>query len=79
MGIRDAFAGAFSFLRSGSQKEDRVAQYMIREHHLGRPLSEILTDHYVTNRLSHEQVRRLLERPDVIHALGEDTVSAARP
>jgi hypothetical protein len=52
---------------------------MIREHHLGRPLSEILTDHYVTNRLSHEQVRRLLERPDVIHALGEDTVSAARP
>jgi hypothetical protein len=79
MGIRDAFTGAFSFLRSGSQKEDRVAQYMIREHHLGRPLAEILTDHYVTNRLSPEQVRRLLERSDVIHALGEDTVAAARP
>jgi hypothetical protein len=30
----------------------------------------------VTNRLAPEQVRRLLERQDVIHAIGEDTISA---
>jgi hypothetical protein len=78
MGIRDALAGAFSFLRSGSQVEERIAQYVIREHHRGRPLSEILEDHYVTNRLSPDQVRRLLERSDVIHAVGEDTISSMR-
>jgi hypothetical protein len=78
MGIRDALAGAFSFLRSGSQTEERIAQYVIREHHRGRPLSEILEDHYVTNRLSPDQVRRLLERSDVIHAIGEDTIAGMR-
>jgi hypothetical protein len=78
MGIRDALAGAFSFLRTGSQTEERIAQYVIREHHRGRPLSEILEDHYVTNRLSPDQVRRLLERSDVIHAVGEDTISSMR-
>jgi hypothetical protein len=76
VGLRDALAGAFSFLGSGSQKEDRIAQYVIREHHQGRPLSEILQDHYVTNRLSPDQIRRLLERHDVIRAVGEDTIAA---
>jgi hypothetical protein len=76
MGLRDALASVFSFLSTGSQKEDRIAQYVIREHHRGRALAEILEDHYVTNRLSPEQVRRLLERHDVIHAVGEDTIAA---
>ena len=78
MGLRDALAGAFSFLGSGSPKEERIAQYVIREHHRGRPLAEIVEDHYVTNRLSPEQIRRLLERQDVIHAVGADTIAAMR-
>lgn len=78
MGFREAVAGAFSFLGSGSQKEDRVAQYVIREHRRGRALAEIVEDHYVTNRLTPEQVRRLLDRQDVIRAVGEDTVAAMR-
>ena len=72
-------AGAFSFLRSRSQNEDRIAQYVIREHHRGRPLEDILQDNYVTNRCSGEQIRRLLERPEIIHAVGEDTVAATQP
>ena len=79
MGLREAMTGAFSFLRSGSQKEERIAQYVIREHHRGRPLAEILDDHYVTNRLTPDQVRRLLDRHDLIHAVGEDTIAATRP
>jgi hypothetical protein len=55
-----------------------MAEYVIREHHRGRPLDEVLKDHYVTNRCSPEQVRRLLDRPEVVHALGEDLVSTAR-
>ena len=76
MGLRDTIASVFSFLGSGSQKEDRVAQYVIREHNRGRPLREILEDHYVTNRLTPEQIRRLLDRDDVVRAIGKDTIAA---
>jgi hypothetical protein len=75
VGFVDAIKGAFSFLSSRSQNEERMAQYVIREHHRGRPLSEILKDHYVENRCTPEQIERLLDRPDVIHALGEDLVA----
>jgi hypothetical protein len=78
VGFVDAIRGAFSFLSTRSQAEERIAQYVIREHHRGRPLNEILQDHYVTNRLSPEQVRRMLDRPEVLHELGEDLVSGAR-
>ena len=78
MGFVDAIRGAFSFLSTRSQAEERIAQYVIREHHRGRPLNEILQDHYVTNRMSSEQVHRLLDRPEVIHELGEDLVTTAR-
>ena len=75
MGLVDAIKGAFSFLGSRSQSEERMAQYVIREHHRGRPLHDILEDHYVTNRFSSEQIKRLLDRPDVVHALGESLVN----
>lgn len=78
MGLVDAIKGAFSFLGSRSQTEERIAQYVIREHHRGRPLREILEDHYVTNRCTPEQVRRLLDRPDVLHGLGEDLVAKTK-
>ena len=51
---------------------------MIREHHRGRTLAEILDDHYVTNRLGPEQIRRLLDREDVVHAIGEDTIASIK-
>jgi hypothetical protein len=78
VGLVDAIKGAFSFLGSRSQNEERMAQYVIREHHRGRPLHEILEDNYVTNRCSDEQIKRLLDRPDVLHALGENLVSEAK-
>ncbi|HEY0415754.1 MAG TPA: hypothetical protein VGC78_05155 [Gaiellaceae bacterium] len=78
MGLVDAIKGAFSFLGSRSQSEERIAQYVIREHHRGRPLQEILEDRYVTNRCTPEQIRRLLDRPDVIHAVGEDVVGTTK-
>ena len=74
MALRDLFKNLFA----RSQKDDLVAQYVIREHQRGRPLSEILEDRYVQNRLSKEQVSRLLDRPEVVRALGESTVESAR-
>jgi hypothetical protein len=66
----------FSFLFARSAKEERIAAYVIREHERGRPLAEILEDPYVRNRCSRDELARLLERPEVVRALGETTVAA---
>ena len=69
----------FSFLFQRTTKEERVADYVIREHARGRALNEILEDHYVVNRLPLPQQRaRLLDRPEIIHAFGEHDVTAER-
>ena len=74
-----AFRDLFSFLFQRSTQEERVAQYVIREHDRGRSLNDILEDKYVINRLtSPEQRARLLDRPEVLHAVGGDMVEAAK-
>ena len=74
-----AFKDMFSFLFQRSAGEERVAQYVIREHDRGRPLTEILEDRYVVNRLqSPEQRARLLDRPEILQAVGGDMVEAAK-
>ena len=67
-----------SFLFAGNAREERVAEYVIREHHRGRGLAEILKDRYVQNRLSAAQQARLLERQDVIEAVSRDDIEDAR-
>jgi hypothetical protein len=61
----------------GISKEEALASYVIREHRKGRPLEEILDDPYLKNRATDEQRLRLLERPEVIRAVGEDTAAMA--
>jgi hypothetical protein len=68
----------FSFLFARSSQEERLAAYVIREHERGRSVTEILDDPYVRNRATREQIARLLDRPEVIHALGENTADAER-
>jgi hypothetical protein len=68
----------FSFLFARSSQEERLAAYVIREHERGRSLDDVLQDPYVRNRASDQEVARLLDRPEVIHALGEGTVAPAR-
>jgi hypothetical protein len=68
----------FSFLFARSTGEERVAAYIIREHERGRSLREIMDDPYVRNRCSPAEQARLLERPEVIHAIGQGEVTAAR-
>ena len=64
--------------RAGLSKDDALAAYIVREYKSGRSLDDILDDPYLKNRASDEQRRRLLERPDVIRAIGEDTAAMAR-
>lgn len=51
--------------------EERVVEYVIREVHNGRKLTEALQDPYVKNRLSEERLAKVLENPDVASALEE--------
>lgn len=74
-----ALKDLFSFLFARSTQEERVAQYVIREHDRGRTLNEILEDKYVVNRLQSPQQRaRLLDRPEILQAVGGDMVEAAK-
>ncbi len=65
----------FSFLFASKSGEERVAVYVVREHKRGRTLTDILDDPFVRNRCSDREIARILERPDVIHALGDDIVA----
>ena len=76
--VRDIMRSPFAFLFTTSRQENLVAEHLIREHHRGRALTEILQDAYVTNRLASDQVDRVLERNDVLQAFGEDMVAEQR-
>jgi len=78
VGRLDSLRSVFSFLFTRSRSESAVAQYVVREHHRGRDLAAILEDAYVKNRCTREQIDRLLERPEVVHAIGEDMIVRAR-
>ena len=68
----------FSFFSARSRREETLAAYIIREHERGRPLAEIVDDQYVRTRCTPQGLARLLERPEIVHALGEGTVASER-
>jgi len=76
--VREFLRNPFSFLFTRSSGEDRIAQYVIREHERGRPLADILDDPYIKNRTTQNERDRLLDRPEVVRALGQDVVESAR-
>jgi hypothetical protein len=78
MALRDFLRNPFSFAFARSSGEDRIAQYVIREHERGRALAEILDDPYIKNRTTPQERERLLDRPEVVRALGQDVVEAAK-
>ena len=65
-------------LFSSTSMEEQVVAYLTREHARGRRVSEILQDRYIQNRLTPQQQARLLDRPEVVKALGEQDVDSAR-
>ena len=73
-----SFKNMFSFLFQRSSAEEHVARYVIREHDGGRTLDEILKDRYVQNRLTAEQQRRLLDRPEIIEGISGDMLEATK-
>jgi hypothetical protein len=68
----------FSFLFARPSKEERIAAYVVREHDRGRRLDEIIEDPYIRNRVTPRELARVLERPEVIEALGHAAVAEAQ-
>lgn len=64
----------FSFLFAPSRPERYVERYILREHVRGRALGEILDDAYVRNRCSPEQRARLLDRQEIVAAVGRQAI-----
>ena len=75
-GEKSFWRNPFSFLFAGRRYEKQVAAYIVREHRRGRSLKDIVDDPYVRNRCSEQEIARVLERPEVVHALGDDIVAA---
>ena len=76
--IRAAVWSPFAFLFVRSRPETYLAEYVLREHKRGRTLGEVLDDPYVRNCFTAMQIRRLLERPDIVRMIGADDVAAVR-
>jgi hypothetical protein len=76
--LSQLFRNPFAFLFERSSQEDRLAAYVLREHNRGRKLQEILQDRYIVNRTTPSQLQRLLDNPDLVRALGNDTIEAVR-
>ena len=73
--IGDFIRNLFATTKSSNE---RISAYIVREHDRGRTLDDILDDPYVVNRCSPDEIARILERPEVITALGPSVAEAAK-
>jgi hypothetical protein len=78
--MRVSFKGRnpLAFLFARSRREEYLAQYVLREHSRGRSFAEVLDDAYVRNRYTREEQARLLERPELVAAIGQETLTELR-
>jgi len=76
--ITFTFKNPFTGLFSASRQEQHLTLYILREVRRGRPLSDVLADPYVLNRTTEEQRKRLLDRPELIEAIGEEAIANLR-
>lgn len=60
-----------SFLFATTDRDQYLERYVLREYRKGRALAEILEDPYIRGWSTPEQRARLLERPNVVSAIGE--------
>jgi hypothetical protein len=61
-----------------SRREEFLARSVIRESRRGRSLADILADPYLANRSTADERARLLEQPEVVRAIGEQTIEDVR-
>ena len=65
----------FKSLFAPTRREQYVERYILREHRKGRAFAEILEAPYVLAWSTPEERARLLTRPTLVAALGEDAIA----
>ncbi len=73
--LKSILSNPFSFLFTTRGAEEQVAVYVVREHKRGRSLTDIVEDPYVRNRCTERDLARVLERPEIVQAFGDDIVA----
>jgi hypothetical protein len=68
----------FASLFGTTRREQYLERYVLREHKRGRPLKEILEDPYIRGWSTPYERARLLERPRIVAAIGENAVAELR-
>lgn len=68
----------FGRLFAAASRGQAVERYVLREHRRGRAVAEILEDPYVRSRTTPLERARLLERPEVVAAIGEHVADELR-
>jgi hypothetical protein len=74
--VRNVIPRGLRFLFSRPQGEELAAEHIVREHHFGRVMEDIVHDPYLTDHCTREQLRRVLDRPEVVRAVADDTAAA---
>jgi hypothetical protein len=70
--------GPFHFLFTTRSRDDYLTRYVLREHARGRALVDILDDRYILNRTAEADRARLLDRPEIVTALGAHATDELR-
>lgn len=65
-------------ISDGGSRHKGLIDYVVRQVGLGRHLSEVLEDPYVTNRSTPLERRALLEEPQVVDAVGVEVAEELR-
>jgi len=68
----------FKSLFGKTRREQYVERYVLREHRKGRAFAEILDDPYVRAWSTAEERARLLERPEIVSAVGSSAIAGLR-
>ena len=75
---RSFWRNPFKSLFATTRREQYVERYVLREHERGRPFAEILEDPYVWAWSTPQERARLLERPNVVAAVGDHAIADLR-
>lgn len=68
--IREAIYELFKSVGQ-NVREERMADYIIRELKIGRRLSDILEDPYIKDRIGHDHIEHVLGNKEVLKAFEE--------
>jgi hypothetical protein len=75
---RSTWRNPFKSLFVRTRREQYLERYLLREHKKGRALAEILDDPYVRAWSTPQERARLLERPNVVAAVGAHAIADLR-